>query len=125
MGITHVTVEVANPSDPEASIPVECVVDSDAAYSVINLGTLERLGIEPIGEEEFRLAEGRKIRRKKGIAAFRYGERVGGAGVMFGEEGDMDLLGALTLEALGLSLDPLKRELRPLPRLLVRLEDDQ
>jgi hypothetical protein len=49
---------------------------------------------------------------------FRYGERVGGADVIFGEEGDHQLLGALTLEALGLALDPLKRELRPLPMML-------
>jgi len=31
--------------------------------------------------------------------------------ILFGEDGESDLLGALTLEALGLSLDPLRREL--------------
>ena len=50
--------------------------------------------------------------------AFRYGDRVGGADGIFGEEGDLQLLGAFTLEALGLGLDPLKRELVPLPMLL-------
>jgi len=118
VGITHVTIEIANPADPDASIPVECVVDSGAIYSVVSEKTLESLGIRPVATEEIRLANGEKIQRKKGTAAFRYGERVGGADVIFGEEGDMDLLGALTLEALGLSLDPLKRELRPLPLLL-------
>jgi hypothetical protein len=49
---------------------------------------------------------------------FRYGDRVGGADVIFGEEGDLQFLGAFTLEALGLGLDPLKRELVPLPMLL-------
>jgi hypothetical protein len=39
--------------------------------------------------------------------------------VIFGEKDDGVLLGALTLEALGLMLDPLKRELRPLPMLLM------
>ena len=38
--------------------------------------------------------------------------------MIFGEEGDSTLLGAFTLEALGLALDPLKRELRPLPMIL-------
>jgi hypothetical protein len=56
--------------------------------------------------------------RQKGIAMFRYGERVGGADVIFGEEGDLGLLGAFTLEALGLALDPLKRELLPIPMVL-------
>jgi predicted aspartyl protease len=118
MGITHVTIEVANPATPEAGEPVDLVVDSGAVYSVIQRRVLERLGIKPVGREEFRLASGERISRQKGIAAFRYGERVGGADVIFGEEGDMDLLGALTLGSLGLSLDPLKRELKPLPMLL-------
>jgi hypothetical protein len=39
---------------------------------------------------------------------------VGGADVIFGEEGDSTLLGAFTLEALSLSLDPLRRVLKPL-----------
>ncbi len=39
--------------------------------------------------------------------------------MIFGELGDAALLGALTLEALGLTLDPLKRELRPTESLLL------
>ena len=38
--------------------------------------------------------------------------------MIFGEEGDSNLLGAFTLEALGLALDPLRRELRELPMML-------
>lgn len=38
----------------------------------------------------------------------------GGAPVIFGEPGDAWLLGALSLESLGLLLDPFKRELRPM-----------
>jgi hypothetical protein len=38
--------------------------------------------------------------------------------VIFGEKGDATLLGALTLEALGLALDPIRRELKPLPMML-------
>jgi hypothetical protein len=79
---------------------------------------LERLGIRPITEQQFRLADGSKIIRKKGGAVFKYGDRIGVADVIFGEEGDSTLLGAFTLEALGLSLDPLRRELKPLPMVL-------
>ena len=68
--------------------------------------------------QQFRLANGERITRDKGVALFRYDDRAGGADVVFGEEGDSVLLGALTLEALGLSLDPLRRELKPLPLLL-------
>jgi hypothetical protein len=38
--------------------------------------------------------------------------------VIFGEPEDSNLLGAFTLEALGLALDPLRRELHPLPMIL-------
>ena len=106
---------------PEVTEEVELLVDSGAIYSVVPTPILERLGIRPLAEQEFRLANGAKIVRKKGIALLRYGERVGGADVIFGEEGDSTLLGAFTFEALGLVLDPLKRELRPLPMLLVTL----
>ena len=122
MGFTHLSLEVANPANLETWQAVECLVDSGAIYSVMPAATLESLGIKRIDTQEFRLANGEVIVRHKGIAAFRYGDRVGGADVIFGEEGDMSLLGVFTLESLGFFLDPLKRELRPLPMLLAALE---
>ncbi|MCI0438729.1 MAG: aspartyl protease family protein [Chloroflexi bacterium] len=110
--------EVGNPSNPDVTETVDFLVDSGAVYSVVPTPVLERLGIRPLSQQEFRLANGTRMRRSKGIALFRYGERVGGADVIFGEEGDSNLLGATTLESLGLVLDPLKRELRPLPMVL-------
>ena len=118
MGITTLELEVGNPANPERTETVEALVDSGAVYSVIPAPVLDRLGIQPITEQSFRLADGSKIVRRKGIAYFKYGDRVGGADVIFGEEGDSNLLGALTLEALALSLDPLRRELRELPMIL-------
>ena len=47
-----------------------------------------------------------------------FGDKVGGADVIFGEEGDSNLLGATTLESLGLALDPIRRELKPIPMIL-------
>lgn len=64
------------------------------------------------------MADGSKIIRRKGIALFKYQGKIGGADVIFGEEGNSQLLGALTLEALGFTLDPFKRELKPLPMVL-------
>ncbi|MGQ9626518.1 MAG: aspartyl protease [Anaerolineae bacterium] len=118
MGLTVLEVEVGNPANPEVTEKIELLIDSGAIYSVIPTPILERLGIKPLTEQEFRLVDGSKIVRKKGTALFKYGERIGGAGVIFGEEGDSTLLGAFTLEALGLVLDPLRRELKPLPMIL-------
>lgn len=121
MGLTVVAVEIANPAKPRRSRTIDLLVDSGAIYSVVPAAVLRELGIRPISTEEFRLADGSKIRRKKGVALFRLGERVGGADVIFGQESDSTLLGALTLEALGLALDPLKRVLRPLPMVLANI----
>lgn len=118
MGLTVLRLRIANPERPDEGEEVELLVDSGAVYSVVPAEILRRLGIRPIVNEEFRLADGSTIRRDKGIAAFRLGARVGGADVIFGEPGDSVLLGALTLEALGLVLDPLRRQLRPLPMVL-------
>jgi clan AA aspartic protease len=118
MGLTVLEIEVANPASPDVTQTVEFLIDSGAVYSVAPTSVLERLGIRPLAEEKFRLADGSKIVRKKGVAVFRRGERVGGADVIFGEDGDSNLLGATTLEALGFSLDPLRRELKPLPMIL-------
>jgi predicted aspartyl protease len=110
--------EVANTARPETTKSLEFLIDSGAIYSVVPAAILEELGIKPLAEQAFRLADGSKITRKKGVAVFKYGGQVGGADVIFGEPGDSTLLGAFTLEALGLALDPLRRELKPLPMIL-------
>jgi len=52
---------------------------------------------------------------------FKYGDRIGGADVIFGEESDCNLLGAFTLTAFGLALHPLHRKLKPLPMIRAAL----
>jgi len=118
MGLTVLEIEVGNPGKPEVTEKIEFLIDSGAIYSVVPTPILENLGIKPLTEQEFRLADGTKIVRKKGGALFKYGDRIGVADVIFGEEGDTVLLGAFTLEALGFALDPLRRELKQLPMIL-------
>jgi aspartyl protease family protein len=118
MGLTFLELEICNPANPTVTERLDFLIDSGAIYSVVPTPVLERLGIHPLAVQEFRLANGTKVQRKKGMAIFKYGDRIGGADVIFGEEGDSILLGAFTLEALGLSLDPLRREVKELPMLL-------
>ena len=118
MGLTVLNVRVGHVANPEITEDLEFLIDSGVVYSVVPATTLERLGIKPIAEEEFRLADGSRIVRKRGGAYFEYGGKVGVADVIFGEPGDSLLLGALTLESMGLVLDPLRRELKPMPMIL-------
>lgn len=121
MGLTVLDIEVGNPANPKVTEKVEFLIDSGVVYSVVPSVVLKRLGISPLAEEEFQLSDGSKLIRKKGIALFKYRDKFGRADVIFGEEGDCQLLGALTLQALGFVLDPLKRELKPLPFSSTRL----
>ena len=77
MGLTVLELDVSNPATPEVAEKVEFLIDSGAIYSVVPAPVLERLGIKPLAEETFRLADGSKIVRKKGVAVFKHGERVG------------------------------------------------
>lgn len=121
MGLTTLEIEVGNPANPEVTHKIDFLIDSGAIYSVVPTPILKKLGISPLTEQQFRLADGSKIVRKKGGALFKYGDQIGVADVIFGEEGDSVLLGSFTLEALGLVLDPLRRELKPLPMILAYL----
>jgi predicted aspartyl protease len=112
--MTVVTARVTNPAEPKRFIDVDMTVDSGAVYSVIPTAFLRRIGVRPYATETFVLADGSSVRRKIGAATFEIEGRQGPSPVVFGRRGDVALLGAVTLEATGLALDPLRRTLRPL-----------
>lgn len=114
MGLTVLTLEVANPEKLSAREPVEFLIDSGAVYSFVPREVLSRLGIEPYSRQKFRLADGSLIERDRGDAVYFYKDLRGPAPVIFGEPGDAALLGAVTLESLGLVLF-VRRDLIPLP----------
>lgn len=112
MGLTNVRVTVSNPFDTARRCELDCLVDSGAIYSVVPRSVLLELGIEPDDVESFTLADMTPIKRETGQAAFTFRGRTRISPVMFGEEGDATLFGVMTLESLGLMLDPVKQELR-------------
>jgi predicted aspartyl protease len=68
---------------------------------------------------DFALADGTAITRQAGDACFEFRGEGGATPVIFGQKGDKPLLGAATLEILGLVLDPFKRRLVPMRMMLV------
>jgi predicted aspartyl protease len=101
------------------SIEVRFLVDSGATYTVLTENVWRELGLKPLGEIEFILADGTVIRRSISEVLLElpgYGERH--TPVVLGEKEDENLLGVVTLEIFGLILDPLKRELRPIRALM-------
>jgi predicted aspartyl protease len=99
-------------------VRVNFLVDSGATYTVLTERVWRELGLEPIGDMEFILADGTIIRRisEALLELPGYGERH--TPVVLGESEDENLLGIVTLEIFGLILDPFKRELRPIRALM-------
>lgn len=124
MGLTYVQATIANPAEPRRAARLKFLVDSGAAYSVVPASVLQRLGIKRGKTKSFILADGTEVKRSIGQALFRLNGDEGASPVIFGEEDDSVLLGSVSLEALGLILDPFKRQLRPLPAMLVSLAAD-
>jgi len=118
MGITFLKVKVINPEHPRKKKECEFLVDSGAVYSVVPEGILKTLGIKPTSFQEFILANGEIIKRPIGNAYFEYQKKIRAAPVVFGDKG-IFLLGSTTIEALGMILDPIRRELKPLPMVLM------
>ena len=118
MGLTHIEAIVANPAHPRKTKKLSLLVESGAVYSVVPKTVLAALGVKPHSTKTFTLADGSAIKRKVGDAVFKLNGRQAASPVIFGEKGDSTLLGTVSLEALGLLLDPIRRELRPLPMVL-------
>ena len=122
MGLTHIRARVANPAHPRRGAQLRFLVDSGAVYSLAPASILRKLGIRPHSSRTFLLADGSEITRAIGDAIFVLDDHRAASPVIFGEEDDAALLGTVSLESLGLVLDPMKRVLRPLPMVLGRVE---
>ncbi len=118
MGITKQILKVKENRKAIDSTEVNFLIDSGAVYSLVPGDILKRLGCEPYREVVFALADGTTIKRKVGDAYFELNGEGAPAPVIFGEKDDEPLLGASTLEALGLVLNPFTRTLHPMRMLL-------
>lgn len=122
MGMTYALLKVKQNYGKKEFIEVKFLVDSGAVYSLVPERRLKKIGLKPHGEMKFILADGTEISRKVGDAYFEWKGEGGAAPVIFGEEGDEPILGALTLESLGLVLNPFKRELNPMRMMLAKIK---
>lgn len=122
MGITNAILKVKEHRKSDKIAEVNFLIDSGAVYSLVPGKVLDALDIEPYREMIFSLADGTTIKRKVCSAYFEYEGEGGPAPVVYGEEGDEPLLGATTLESLGLVLNPFSRTLHPMRMLMAKLK---
>lgn len=121
MGLTSKKLVVKKSHESEKSLEINFLVDSGAVFSLVPGKFLDELSIKPHRKVDFSLADGTLISRRVGDAYFELNGEGGTAPVIYGEEGDDPLLGATTLETLGLILNPFTRELHPKRMLLATI----
>lgn len=110
MGLTYIEGTVTGPTGERRQ--VSFLVDSGATYSLLPHDVWQALGLTPKRTLTFVLADGTKIERKVSECHISLADRDGHTPVILGEPGDEPLLGAVTLEILGLILDPFRRTLQ-------------
>lgn|SRR3990170_1227895 len=119
MGYTKVKVKIANPKAPERFRETELLVDTGAIYTVVDGKSLRQIGIESMDKMEFYSINNEKLVREVGVSVIEVMGRKWLTNVIFGEQADNEVLGVTTLEQLGLQIDPVKQEIRPLPLYLL------
>lgn len=119
MGYVKVKVEVRNIHKPELEDFVELLADTGSIYTILKRERLEKLDVKPRGKRRFKTADGRVIEREVGAAEIEINGQSTYSIVVFGEDFDVEVLGVTTLEELGLQVDPVTGELKPLELLLL------
>jgi predicted aspartyl protease len=119
MGITYVEAEAVGPAGKRES--VRLLVDSGATYSLLPERVWKAIELTPQREMGFTLADGTVVQRQVSECYLALAQGEGHTPVILGEPGDEGLLGVVTLEILGLVLNPFNRTLQPMRALLMRM----
>jgi aspartyl protease family protein len=113
MGSFSAKLRVWNPASPEKVEEVEAMVDTGAAFSRIHRERLERLGAATLRRMGFRAIDGSIIERDTAAVWVASDGFTGPDTVVVAERNDMEVIGAHTIEGLGLAADPVQKEVSP------------
>lgn len=119
MGLFRIDVEVENPGAPGPKQRLgNVIVDTGAELSWFPATALHGLRVAQLKQLQFRQADGSVLTRWSGYAIVHTAGTQTVDEVVFGEPGDMVLLGARALEGLNVRIDPVAKRLidaGPLP----------
>lgn len=112
MGSFRVDVDIENPARPGERRSVRAaLVDTGAELSWVPAEILKSLGIERNNKWLFRQADGTILERWTGSVLISVGGKRAADEVVFGEPGDLVLLGSRTLEGLNFRVEPVTKRL--------------
>jgi clan AA aspartic protease len=116
MGVTYIEGLLTGPTGKQAT--VRFLVDSGATYTLVPAEEWRLLELQPKRTAAFSLADGTTIERRVSECHISLPQGEGHTPVILGEPDDEALLGVITLEELGLVLNPFTRELQPMRMML-------
>jgi predicted aspartyl protease len=113
VGIFRTTVELSPLDHARRLLLRDVMVDTGSEYTWVPRALLEALGVTAARGERFKTADGRILERDIGFAMVFAASRAAPTIVVFAEDGDMVLLGALALDGLNLRVDIVSKDLVP------------
>ena len=111
MGTFRVDIEIESPITGARRRVSSVLVDTGAELSWIPAGVLDELAIQRRKVWHFRQADGTVLERWTGFVIVHAAGIATSDEVVFGEAGDLTLLGARSLEGLNLRVEPVARRL--------------
>jgi clan AA aspartic protease len=113
--MTHVTVTVRNPAQPDKSWEGLFLVDTGAWDSLVPGKCLRELGFVPKGKRTFELADGSEVRLDITTGELEFMGDIVGTTLIFGTDDAEPILGVTALESAGIEVDPESQRLKRLP----------
>ncbi len=113
MGTFFTAVQLASPVRPDRRETVKLLVDSGSMYTWVSAALLRDLGVQPTERRRVLTIEGRTTERGAAEIMITLEGRTLHTLCLSGDPGDLDVLGAYTLEGFGLAVDPIQRRLIP------------
>ncbi len=113
MGTFFVEVALAPLQRPDRAEPLKLLVDTGSTYTWVSGTFLRSLGVEPTDRRRILTIEGKAVERPAAEVLMTLEGRTLHTLCLFGEGGDLEVLGAYTLEGFGLAVDPVQRQLTP------------
>lgn len=118
MGVTNIKADVTSIENPKKKVSVNFMVDTGAAYTVLPYEFVKKLGLKSKKVQEFSLADGTIVKRNLSHAMVNINGQDSPSTVVLGEKNDSALIGVITLEGMGLMVDPFNRKLIPMKLML-------
>ena len=119
MGLVYISGTVSNNGK---SVRLNFLVDGGAKYTLLPLKAWKALRLKSMRSLEFILADGTPVVRHLSECLIRLPQGSGHTPVILGEKNDAALLGVITIEEFGLTLNPFERTLQPARMMLAAMK---